>query len=102
MNLALASSTNSCGCNVFLRGGTMVGPEAVVQQVWQQVVPTDWKIIRGKRRSAFAVGIRAAAWTCAALVLLALAALAQRASQAGRSSAGRADMTATFAGYPAL
>jgi hypothetical protein len=24
----------------------MVGPEAIVQQVWQQVVPTDWKIIR--------------------------------------------------------
>ncbi|HLV97798.1 MAG TPA: hypothetical protein VKT82_03885 [Ktedonobacterales bacterium] len=79
----------------------MVGPEAIVQQVWQQVVPTDWKILRGRRRSAFAVGIRAAAWTCAALVLLTLAAVVLRAAPVGRSSP-LADVPATFAGYPTL
>ena len=80
----------------------MVGPEAIVQQVWQQVVPTDWKIIRGRRRSAFALGVRAAAWTCAALVLLTLAGVALRASHAGKSSSALADVPATLAGYPTL
>ncbi len=73
----------------------MVGPEAIVQQVWQQVVPTDWKIIRGRRRSAFSPGVRAAAWTCAALILLTLAAV----WQASRSSA---HLPASIAGYPIL
>ena len=88
----------------------MGGPEAIVQQVWQRVVPTDWKIIRGKRRSAFAQGGSAALWTCAGLILLALALLAlsawRHAAQAHRSSPSLADVLAVGSvrldGYPAL
>jgi hypothetical protein len=43
--------------------------------------------------------VRAAAWTCAALILLTLATVALRGTQAGRSSA---HMPAAIAGYPVL
>jgi hypothetical protein len=78
----------------------MVGPEAIVQQVWQRVVPTDWKILRGKRRSAFSLGLRAAAWTCAALIALTLAAVA--ALRAGLMGKTIVALPATIAGYSAL
>ncbi|HEY7356430.1 MAG TPA: hypothetical protein VH590_08180 [Ktedonobacterales bacterium] len=88
----------------------MAGPEAIIQQVWQQIVPTDWKIIRGKRRSALAIGRAAAAWIGALSVLLIIAAVVLRAVfhalQAGGRALAPGDLlaaaSATFAGYPAL
>jgi hypothetical protein len=88
----------------------MAGPEAIIEQVWHQIVPTDWKIIRGRRRSAFAIGRAAAAWTGAASVLLVIAAAvisaALRASASGRQRSSLSDLLAasstTLAGYPAL
>ncbi|HEU5369451.1 MAG TPA: hypothetical protein VFU69_13340 [Ktedonobacterales bacterium] len=88
----------------------MAGPEAIIQQVWQKIVPTDWKIIRGKRRSAFAAGRAAAAWTGALCVLLIIAAVVTsdvlHASPSGRLSFSLSGLltpaSATVAGYPVL
>ncbi len=88
----------------------MAGPEAIIQQVWNKIVPTDWKIIRGKRRSAFAAGRAAAAWTGALSVLLIIAAsiISARfhASPSGRLSFSLSGLlapaSAALAGYPAL
>jgi hypothetical protein len=88
----------------------MLSPAAIVEQVWQKIVPTDWKIIHGRRRSSFSLGISATIWTFAVLVLLALLVtginLFFRASQAGKSTSLLDDLltlaTATLAGYPAL
>lgn len=88
----------------------MLSPEAIVAQVWQRIVPTDWKIIRGKRRSAFSFGVSAAIWTFAGIIALALlAALINDlliSPRAGSAAPLLRDFlalqSASLAGYPAL
>jgi hypothetical protein len=88
----------------------MLSPEAIIQQVWQKIVPSDWKIIRGKRRSALASGVTAAAWTGGLIVFLTMLAVAIsaviHASRLGKSWPSLNDIvapgSATIAGYPAL
>jgi hypothetical protein len=48
----------------------MIESNAVVQQVWQGIVPTTWQTIHGKRRSAFAVGCSAIFVTLVLLFIL--------------------------------
>jgi hypothetical protein len=69
---------------------SMIGPEAIVNQVWQGIVPADWRIVRGKRRSAFAAGVSAAAVTFAGMALFTML-IGVFASGPGK-----------IAGYPAL
>lgn len=45
-------------------------PEAIVEQVWQGIVPTTWQVMRGKRRSALAAGCFAMLFTLALLFIL--------------------------------
>ncbi len=91
----------------------MMNPEAVVQQVWQQIVPADWRIIRGKRRSAFVVGCFATFFTLVLLFILGVGAVVLTGflhfgagSELEQPPASLLNPTdpgsSTIAGYPAL
>ena len=87
----------------------MLSLEAIVAQVWQRIVPTDWKIIRGKRRSAFALAVRTASVTLALLALLLIATgltLFFHPAQLGLAALSLKDVltlaTRPIIGYPAL
>jgi hypothetical protein len=87
----------------------MLNPQTIVEQVWQRIVPTDWRIIRGKRRSSFSLAARTTLITCALLVLALLLAagisLVLRARQAGQAALALEDVASLaatpLAGYPA-
>lgn len=90
----------------------MMEPEAIVQQVWQGIVPTAWQMIHGKRQSAFAVGGCALVLTLVLLVILSVGTImllgflhVGSATPAGQPSAfflNPATLgSSTIAGYPA-
>ncbi len=88
----------------------MIDPEAIVEQVWQHIVPADWKIMRGKRRSPFAIGVTTAIWTGIGIILLAILAVVLNDVISAAQSGGDlpifndvvALLLARLAGYPAL